>query len=107
MSDKQILGRLNECHSDSEVYDEETRILTMTSVLTINIKVPEGLLPAERKPLSELTSEERRAIWRMIHAQPDLTSSRLVLPSYDRDEWLDQQTEYLLANSKPRNPIRL
>ena len=40
ISSKAAQGRVNECSSFTEVYDEKTRIRTITSVTTVNVNVP-------------------------------------------------------------------
>ena len=96
MSEKQVRGRLNECSSFSEVFDPETRVLTMTSVTTVNIKVPDGVLPDERKPASEMTSQELATFFRTIWPAQDLLYDSAIVASGDEKEYLlDRALLYL------------
>ena len=86
--DKQAMGRHNECRSFCEVYDPDTRMLTMTSVVTVNIKVPDGLLPAERKPASEMTNQELSTFFHTLWPAQDLLFASDVVASGDEKEHL-------------------
>ena len=89
---KQTLGRLNECSSFSEVFDPESRVLTMTSAITVNIKIPEGVLPAERQPVSEMTNQELSTFFRTIWPAQDLLFESDVVASGDEKEYLLDRT---------------
>ena len=78
-SGKQVLSWLNECSSFSEAYNEESRVLTMTSVTTINIKDPDGILPSERKLISGMTDREKSTFFQKQLSRPDLMHSKVVV----------------------------
>lgn len=89
---KQVQGRHNECSSFCEVYDPGTRIATMTSTVTVNFKVPEGLLPSERRPASEMTNEELATFFRTLWPVRDLLYDSAIVASGDEKDYLLDRT---------------
>lgn len=91
MSNNKALGRKDEMKRSMEMYDPETRTLTRTDILTVTWKVPEGVLPSERKLASEMTDQDLSTFFQTLWPATDLLYSEIVVT--------DDEKEYLYGKT--------